>query len=326
MKPEISVVMSAYNDEKHIERSVRSLLEQSFSGFELIVVNDGSTDRTLEILEQFAASDSRLRIIDQKNTGLTRALIRGCEEAAGEFIARQDADDWSAPERLLEQLKLIQSDSAIGFVSCATSYVGPAEEPLETITRNNNSQIATEQLLNEKMGPPHHGSVMFRKSVYQKIGGYRPEFYYGQDSDLWLRMAEVRQIAYAEKVLYFARRDMHSISGAQRPVQKKFGLLGQALRTARKNQLPESDLLAQARALTADVIANRKAGKQTHLTQGEWEMAYLLGSQLTQLRDRRGIKYLWSVIKHRPFHWRAWIRLTQLFWCGKLISSAEKIS
>ena len=313
MKPQISVVMSVYNDEKHIERSVQSLLVQSFSGFELIVVNDGSTDRTQEILERFAASDSRVRIINQDNTGLTRALIRGCKEANGEFVARQDADDWSAAERLECQLELIQSDPAIGFVSCATSYVGPADEPLETIVRHPDSVVATEQLLNEKMGPPAHGSVMFRKSVYQKVGGYRPEFYYEQDSDLWLRMAEVSQIAYTEKVLYFARKDMHSISGAQRPVQKKFGLLGQALRTARKNQLPESDLLAQASVLTADVIANRKAGKQTHQTQGEWEMAYLLGSQLAQLRDRRGIKYLWSVIKHRPLHWRAWIRLIQSY-------------
>jgi len=135
MIPEISIVMSVYNDEKYVTRSVQSLLAQSFSKFELIVINDGSTDRTQEILEKFAANDLRVRVINQENTGLTRALIRGCNEAVGQFIARQDADDWSMPERFQKQLELIQSDPEIGFVSCATQYVGPEDEPLEIIHR-----------------------------------------------------------------------------------------------------------------------------------------------------------------------------------------------
>ncbi len=324
MTPIVSIVMSVYNDEQHLERSLDSLLEQSFENFELIVINDGSTDRSIEILEKYAKADSRVRLINQKNRGLTRALIQGCDEAVGEFIARQDADDWSAPDRLKIQFELIQSDPEIGFISCATQYMGPSNEPLEIVSRTTNSQLATDRLLHERQGPAAHGSVMFRKSVYQQVKGYRPEFYFAQDSDLWLRMGEVSRIAYSEKTLYFARREMQSISGAQRLVQHQFGELALAMRSARINKLSEKDLLEQAQKLTTEVISNRKSGSPLIQIKGESETAYLLGSQLAQLRDRRGMKYLWRVIKHHPFHWKAWVRLVQLLFWGKFIPPVDE--
>ena len=89
--PEVSVVMSVYNGASHLFATLDSILSQEGVKFEFIVVNDGSSDKTGRILNDYAQRDSRLRIIHQENTGLTRALIRGCDAARGEFIARQDA-------------------------------------------------------------------------------------------------------------------------------------------------------------------------------------------------------------------------------------------
>ena len=93
MKPSVSVIMSVYNGANHLVKSVESILVQEGVDFEFIIVNDGSTDESGEILEAFARRDNRIRVIEQENTGLTKALIRGCKEARGKYIARQDVDD-----------------------------------------------------------------------------------------------------------------------------------------------------------------------------------------------------------------------------------------
>ena len=96
--PEVSVVMSVYNGASNLAATMDSILSQEGVELEFIVVNDGSTDETGEILDDYARRDDRVRVIHQENTGLTRALIRGCAAATGEFIARQDAGDVSLPE------------------------------------------------------------------------------------------------------------------------------------------------------------------------------------------------------------------------------------
>src|SRR5262245_247849 len=118
--PKVSVVLSVYNNADTVVVAVESIQRQTLMDWEFIVVNDGSNDESPRILDELAAADSRIQVIHQENTGLTRALIRGCSEARGEYIARLDADDVSLPERLAEQAALLDSDSRIGFVSCWT--------------------------------------------------------------------------------------------------------------------------------------------------------------------------------------------------------------
>src|SRR5882672_1702517 len=103
MTPLVSVVTSTYNGASYLENSLQSVLDQTGVQFELIVVDDGSTDGSAEILARLAGKDSRLRLLRQKNQGLTRALIRGCAEARGTYIARHDSDDLSLPGRLEKQ-------------------------------------------------------------------------------------------------------------------------------------------------------------------------------------------------------------------------------
>ena len=312
----ITVVMSVFNDEAYIAAALDSVLNQQGVELELVIVNDGSTDQTGGILDAYAANDSLIRVVHQENTGLTRALITGVKLARGEFIARQDADDLSTANRLGQQLDLISSDPELGFVSCFAEYIGPHGENLDTVKRPLDSQEATKRLLDQMLGPPAHGSVMFRRSVYDSVGGYRPEFYFAQDADLWLRMAEVSRVAYVQEIGYLFRRHEGSISGSSESWQAEFGRLGQSCRTARRTGVSEKPFVESAAELTQSIIAERRqkhvVNHNTKTNSSRARMNYLIASQLLKNKDPLARNYFWKVIRNCPWHWKAW---------GKLASS-----
>lgn len=196
----------------------------------------------------------------------------------------------------------------VGFASCATEYVGPCDEHLDIISMECDPVRATTALLTERRGPPAHGSVMFRRSAYEAVGGYRPEFYYSQDSDLWLRLAEHHLIAYLPEVRYVHRKEPGSISGSRRGYQSAFARLAHECVLARRCGRGEDALLESARQLSAEVRAS-KDGRRGSST--AHEISYLIGSQLVRNRDIRARHYLLDVVRARPLHWRAWARLTQ---------------
>src|SRR5262245_1023759 len=180
-KPEISVVMSVYNDATNLHRSVDSILAQEDVSIELIVVDDGSTDSSANVLKEYSR-DQGVRVISQDNHGLTRALIVGCAAARGQYIARQDAGDVSLPGKLARLLEAMTNTPNVSFASCSTKFVGPRNEHLYDVIRDPSD--ATARLLTlslgEIQGPSSHPSTMFSKSLYDSVGGYRPHFYFGQ--------------------------------------------------------------------------------------------------------------------------------------------------
>jgi glycosyltransferase involved in cell wall biosynthesis len=303
--------MGVYNDVARVQKAVASITEQTLRELELIVVDDGSHDGSAALLDRLAAQDPRVVVVHQENSGLTRALIRGCEMARGEYIARQDSDDWSHPQRLAEQVALLDQDRRVGFVSCATQYVGPGDEPLVVVRRAVDPVQATRGLLEGRQGPPAHGSVMFRASSYRDAGGYRSEFLFSQDSDLWLRMAGNAMIGYLPEIRYFHRKALDSTSGANRRFQARFAELGHACRRARDQGLDETPMLSEAAALGEELRSRR--GGMPKEPSGELAVAYLVGSQLAKNRDARARDYLWQVLRARPWHWKAWIRLAQSY-------------
>ncbi len=311
--PRISVVMSVFNSEAHLRESVESVLGQTLTDFEFIIVNDGSTDGSTEMLNKFAAADARVRIVLQENTGLTRALITGCRLARGEFIARQDDDDRSHFERFARQLAFLNQHPGVGFVGCATRYIGPMGEPLELVTRDSDPVIASRKLADERCGPPAHGGVMFRRALYEQVGGYRGEFYLGQDSDLWLRMIEHAQFACIPEESYYFRRHAASVSSRHRDAQQAFGWLSHDCRAARAEGLSEAPYLTRAQEVSDRVRAERRLSKSVA---PDLELNYLLGSRLAQEGRAEARGYLWSVVRQRPWHWKAWVRLLQSYWGG----------
>ena len=308
MAPRVSVVMSVYNEARRLEFTIERLRQQTFQEFELIIVNDGSTDASPFILDRYQQLDPRIQVVHQDNSGITRALIRGCCAARGEFVARHDADDWSEPTRLASQVALLEAHPDVGLVSCTTRYMGPNGEELDLIVRNDTPVEATRKLLDEQQGPPAHGSVMFRRSLYESVGGYRAEFYYAQDADLWLRMAEHSLIAYDRRILYFHRRDPLSTSGRMGLTQREYGRWGQRCRTARREGRSEQHVLDEARTRTAELL---QADRRRPTRNGQAIMAYMIGTTLSRQQDARASGYFGQTIRLNPFYWKAWLRL---FW------------
>ena len=298
--PTVSVVMSVFNDACYLRRAIESILEQEGAELEFIIVDDGSTDGSAAILDEYAGRDPRVRVIRQANAGLTRSLIRGCKEARGEFIARQDADDVSLPGRLARQVSMLKGDDRLVFVSSWADVIGPADEWVMTIERPADVEEASRLLLDDRTGPPGRGSVMMRRAAYVRVGGYRPEFYYAQDADLWLRLGEIGLLGYVPEVLYRYRMSSHSISG-RNGVKQAFARLVDECREARRNGRSEEPILARAPAVP--VQAPRGSRRSEAATN------YFLGRNIVRHQPRQALPYLWACVRANPLHGRGWLVL-----------------
>ena len=297
--------MAVHNGGPELAGTMEGILSQEGVRFEFLVVDDGSTDITASLLDRSAQTDPRIRVLHQSNSGLTAALIRGCNAARGDLIARQDAGDLSSPGRLCRQMELLASDASLSLVSCWARAVGPGNELLYDIRRPADASEATDLLLNRWTGPPHHGSVMFRRAAYERVEGYRKEFYFSQDSDLWLRLGEVGRLAYVPDILYTFRVTEDSISSRHRDAQGTLGNLSHDCQDARRAGRAETDLLVRASAL-------RPGSAQ--LSRGDFtDGAYFIGRCLVRQRDPRARAYLLKVIKRRPLRLGAWLGLLRTY-------------
>src|SRR5690349_12664883 len=129
--PTVSVIMAVYNTEQYVRSAAESILRQTYTDFEYIIVDDGSTDGTPAILNQLASQDERIVLVRQpRNQGYTRALNIGLTKARGPLLARQDADDLSRPERLRQEVDFLSTHSTVGLVSGQVEAIGPAGDRL----------------------------------------------------------------------------------------------------------------------------------------------------------------------------------------------------
>lgn len=303
--PQVSVVMGIWNARETAARAIESILSQTFADFEFVIVDDGSDDGSGALLGEFARRDKRIRLLRQENAGLTRALVNGCAGARGEWIARQDADDWSESGRLEKCLALAEATPGCAMISSWADYHGPVGELLEEVRRPANPDEATDGLLHRQMGPPAHGSVMFRRDAYEKAGGYRPEFYFGQDSDLWMRMAQCGEIAYVQEALYHYTLSPSAISGRFSDVQRRFGDLGQLCHAARLRGESEAPFLGELAVLTAATRLKKTSGSRIARAGSN----YRIGVQLSRRGDPAAAHYFREAIRLQPLHWRAFVRL-----------------
>ena len=190
------------------------------------------------------------------------------------------------------------------LVSCGTRFLGPKKEYLYDIVQTNHD--ATERLrtqnLNDLRGPSHHGSTMFRRAIYQKVGGYRSEFYFAQDLDLWVRLCEVGEHHVIPKVLYQARIDPFDISRKHRQEQVRLTQYIIECAELRRKGLDERNILSKAQK-----ILPKTNGKQNRFRQAD--AFYFIGSCMRH-RDRvKAREYFTLAIKANPFHFRSWYKL-----------------
>ena len=301
--PQVSVVMSVYNGADNMRESIKSVLSQEGVRFEFIVVNDGSTDRSGALLDEIAAAEPRIRIIHQTNQGLTGALIRACSEVRGTYIARQDAGDLFLPGKLKRQVEVLESHPEAAFVSCGTRVVGPGEEHLHDLLSD--EWDSTRHLLtldpDKLKGPFGHGSVLFRRDLYERVGGYRKEFYFGQDVDLWIRLAEVGRLLMLPDILFQVAFTPNSISGWHR--SKQITLAKLFLECARLRRAGASEAEPLARAALIRPSGGRKS--VSDLAAG----LYFVGACLSKRGDPRARRYYWDALRANPLHFRSAIRL-----------------
>lgn len=307
--PDVSVVMSAFNGARLLPETVESVLSQENVRLELIVVDDGSTDETASLLARYANLDARVKVITQENQGLTRALIKGCAAATGKYIARQDVGDVSHLGRLYLQVQALESDSDLAFVSCWTEFRGPEWEFLYQVKGTGQAASPAYVISQAEKhgvidGPTHHGSVTFRKDVYSEVGGYRAEFYYGQDWDLWYRLAEKGKFQVVEQSLYKARLVPASISAYSKRKQGLLAELSTAALVQRITGLPEQRILEEASR-----IRPHEVGKKSARHEAEW--LYFIGECLRKNKDRRSLIYFARSIRTYPLNPETWVRLLQ---------------
>lgn len=244
----VTVILPVYDEKpEFLERAIESISRQTMRDFELLVVNDGSSNpSTLEMLAVCASREPRLRLKNFEHEGLTKTLNKGLALAQGEFICRQDSDDWSAPQRLSIQVECLRKRPDIAMVGSAIMLhrengetLWPIEYPLDS------SAIL---LAFESGNPFCHGATAFRKSAALELGGYREEFACSQDYDLFWRMCERFGAANCSEILYHLRRTRGGVSASKTRDQMRAALIIKSLASMRRTNKTENVDLAVAEA------------------------------------------------------------------------------
>jgi len=200
-KPLISVVMSVYNNRDFVGAAIRSILSQSFSDFEFLITDDGSTDGSSAILDEFAAGDDRIRVFHQANKGLTLSLNEMIARSCGAYIARMDADDVSLPRRFEDQIQYLGTHARCAVVGTGYLVIDAQGRPIGGVQAYDNSRSLRKRILVASGNPLCHGSVMMRRDALISLDPvYR--WQYSQDFDLWLRLLAAWDVGVVESVLY----------------------------------------------------------------------------------------------------------------------------
>lgn len=175
----VSVILSTYNSEETIEKSLVSLLNQTYKNLEILISDDGSTDKTKEICKKFQLNDERILLFsNKKNIGLTKSLNSLAQKARGSLIARQDADDISLPERIEKQVQFMNRKKLDAVTTRSLVMQNNKKRP-------GISFYIPDKLLINKKNPFIHGTLIIKKNVFKEIGYYDERFYFAQDYKLF---------------------------------------------------------------------------------------------------------------------------------------------
>lgn len=228
--PRVSVVMAVHNGERYVGAAVDSILDQQFGDLELIVIDDGSTDRTAEIVRQ--RGDPRVRLIaNARNLGLAPSLNVGLAAARGEFVARLDADDVALPQRLMRQVAFMDAHRQVALLGSWYVEIGADGTPrAESKPPTRHWDLRWHLCL---YCPFAHSAMLWRRTlVAERVGQYDERLAYSMDLDLWRRIAEVLQVANLPESLLYLRAHEQSMT-ATYGERAREGLRMQAVYAAR---------------------------------------------------------------------------------------------
>lgn len=213
--------MCAFNSERFLPDALNSITAQTFTDFELIAVDDGSTDRTPALLAEAASRDQRIHIItNAKNLGLTRSLNTGLASVRGEMVVRMDSDDISLPQRVERQVAFMDSHPAIAAAGCWYELVGSEGEVISTVRPPTSAGEIKHAFL--ASAPVVHPGSIIRKSALEAVHGYDESYTYAQDRDLFLRLLATAPLGVVPEILLQLRISPQAIGIEKEMEQKRF--------------------------------------------------------------------------------------------------------
>ena len=285
--PAISVILPVYNAEAYVREAVESILNQTFTDFECIIINDGSTDGSGVILRELAARDARIVLVERPNDGLVSALNKGLEMARAELIARMDADDVSMPERFaLQHARMVQEPELAVLGSLMHNM--DKEGNIMKLDRYPITPKETARCMECDCSVPH-ATVMMRREAVLKAGGYRKAFSHAEDYDLWLRMIDLGYaFASLPQPLYNRRWHGANVSSVYREVQVRNTILARLARRVRKAGLP--DPFEGVETIDAELIQTLPI----HLRQCVETEVFVNRYYRLSLADRKELKAAWQ--------------------------------
>lgn len=227
--PQFSFVLPIYNGAIYLREALASLRWQTLRNWECLCINDGSTDGTDIILEEFAAADDRFRILHQANAGIVAALNRGIREARAPWIARMDADDVALPDRLATQAEYVAHHPDTLLVSTHVLCIDAEGRPI-AVQAGPTEHAAIERCLLAGKNTINHPTVVMRRDELLAAGMYRQEFEWVEDADLWLRLMRRGKVASIPKILLHYRMHDQSVCSTRQDLQRR--MLRRLLTTA----------------------------------------------------------------------------------------------
>ncbi len=219
--PTVSVIMPVYNCGPYLAEAVESILRQTWKDFEFIIVDDGSTDDSLAVLEKYARQDDRIRVISRPNTGIVGALNDALVAARGKYVARMDGDDVSLPQRLQLQVEYLELNPSCVAVGASAQLVDEEGDPLCIVPAWTDPRRLNDDLLRFGGSALIAASAVMRTDAVRRVGAYRKEFQWTEHKDLFIRLAEIGQLANVPEVLYLYRQLRSSVCYTRQTDQRE---------------------------------------------------------------------------------------------------------
>lgn len=215
----ISVLLPVYNAERFVAETLDSLIRQTNKNFEIIAVNDGSSDGSLKVLREYAKRDDRIKVIDQKNQGLVKTLNTAAKLSSGEFLARIDADDVALDRRFEFQLKAMKEDSNRVLIAGGFDVMNEDGEILyhDAVPTNYEDIINAMYTRN----PIAHGSILMRRSAFEEAGGYSEDCGPTEDYELWTRLSKIGTIIALPQTIFRWRVNPNGITSTKSDIMEK---------------------------------------------------------------------------------------------------------
>ncbi|MGV8059932.1 MAG: glycosyltransferase family 2 protein [Smithellaceae bacterium] len=210
LAPEITVLMPVYNGEKYLHDAIKSILRQSFKNYEFLIINDGSNDKSVEIIKSY--DDERIRLVNNHtNIKLIATLNKGIKLAKGEYIARMDCDDVSLPSRLEKQLIFLKKNPEIGVLGTAINIINERGDVYfsKHYPSSHYFLIWSMCFLSPLL---IHPSVMMRKNLFKHTHGYDKEMIHAEDYELWYRLSKLTKLSNLSEVLFNLRKHNNNIT------------------------------------------------------------------------------------------------------------------